>query len=141
MDVGVGWWVRVEAVRALAVGGSLTPVVVEALTSLVMDAGVDPSVRAGAVDALRQASPTEDVIARLVSLFADEEQRLRAAAGRTLIALARRHSASADSIVATLAAVCSQFSGHDQDTKDRPGVDEAYHALRSLVGDPAPALP
>jgi len=139
VDAGVDAGVRVSAVEALVSGGSLSSVVVEAAVGIAVDTGVDASVRVRAVEALRQVSPTEDVIAKLVLLFADDDQRLRAEAGRTLVALARQHPGSAEVIVPAFVAICSRSTGDGQDTEDLPAVGEAYDALRTLVGEPVPA--
>ncbi|WP_347403550.1 NACHT domain-containing protein [Solwaraspora sp. WMMD406] len=139
-DAGFRVPMRACAAGALQAGGLWSSEVVEAAVGIVVDPGVDPRARARAVGALRQGPPTDDAIDRLVPLFAEEDRSLRAEVGRTLVALARQHPASAEAIVVALAAYCSRSPGDEHDAENLPAADEAYQALRTLVGEPVPAL-
>ncbi|MDG4773796.1 NACHT domain-containing protein [Solwaraspora sp. WMMD792] len=140
LDGEVDAAVRVETVRALAVGGSLPPVAAEVAVGIAVDDGIIWWVRKHAVEALRRASPTEAIIARLVSLFTVKNQSFGADVGRTLVAIARQHPASTEAIAVALAAVCSHSTGDGHDGEGLPGVDEAHSALRSLVSESVLAM-
>jgi len=84
-------------------------------------------------NALQAAEPTPQLLAELISFFGDIDENVRRASGKTLAALAHRHS-SVDSHVRTLlarACVDPKFAGRG--TYGRAGLDYAYDALRTAT--------
>ncbi len=125
--------VRVAAAKALSEAGELPAEALPALVEIATSSD-DWTVRRDAIRFLEQAEPNAQLRTMLLSLFGDSDYGVPKAAGRTLVALVRRHPDVELAVKAGLAEACRALEPEGVDEQERrAGWDDAYDALWTLT--------